>query len=103
MNTVEIPKEEWQCEDITKKIFRGKTKTEFLVHAKLDYAPEEINREFQNILQNNKLRKISIFTHALETVHFKEVGFFLFLHQVFTNMFQLITQIEKYIAKFHSS
>ena len=37
----------------------------------------------------------------LQSIHFRELGFFRILHHVFTNKFQLITMIEKYIASHH--
>ena len=64
----------------------------------MNLSPGEVTRKYPSIHVANQQRRARLFCHAIDTVHFREVGFFFFLHPRFTNIFQLMTQIENFIA-----
>lgn len=63
----------------------------------MNLSPGEVTQKYPKIHVDNQQRRVSLYYHALDTVYFREVGFFLKLHPRYTNRYQLMTLIEDYI------
>lgn len=98
-NPNDLPKEIEEWKQIAHCRRYGDHKTEFIIKASMKLAPSEVTRKYPKIHVDNQSRRVRLYCSAVDTIHFREVGFFLYMHPRLTNRFQLMTAIEDYIDK----
>ena len=96
----DVPTKDFHWADIGSRSINGKVLTEWLIHVRCNYGPEEIGRVYPQFFENNKQRRVKMMCHNLNTEHFREIGYFIGMHPQLTNRFQVITRIEKYIQNY---
>lgn len=98
-NPSDLPSHEEEWRQIAHRRSNTNYKTEYVIKASMNLDLGEVTRMFPSLFDNNQKRRVQLYYHSLDTVHFLEVVFFLKLHPRFTNRYQLMSTIEDYIAK----
>ena len=63
----DVPTHYWQWAEYATKNINGKVLTEWVVHVRSNYVPEEIGRNYPQVFENNKKRRVKMLCHNLNT------------------------------------